>query len=183
MKCPICQDDYARLAKIWARIQDAKTRGEESPFFKNAPSWFLESLEAPLEVATDYTLEEMEEHLTDDHDMDQDEREQIGEYFSNLVQAQIDLEIQEKVFHRIAVTRTIIATIRKDKRHWPSPKMASKALSAMISETSLAKRTWQTWPLTYGFYGLLDFIESGKTAKILDPTLRRAVQIALLNQE
>ena len=68
MKCPLCADDDATLERVWTRIQDAKTRGDESPYFKNAPSWFLESLE-DLPEATDYSLYELEKHLIEIHMM------------------------------------------------------------------------------------------------------------------
>jgi len=59
---------------------------------------------------------------------------------------------------RIKVVRKAIMTIRENKRNWPEPK--------------------EKWALTYGFYGLLDYIELGDPGMILDQTLRRAVQTA-----
>ena len=57
---------------------------------------------------------------------------------------------------RIKVVRKAITMLRKDKRNWPEPR--------------------EKWALTYGFYGLLDYIEHGEFGMILDRTLRCAVQ-------
>ena len=45
-------------------------------------------------------LEEMDLHLNEAHDMDQDEREQFGGDFSGLIEAQIELEKQERIAHK-----------------------------------------------------------------------------------
>lgn len=174
MKCPLCADDDARLARVWERLQEAKRQGTDtmlSENLKNAPAWFLESLKAPPE-APDFSLDELEHHLIETHLMtDEDEREQFGEHYSHEVQAQIDLELREGRPYRIRMARQAIEIIREDKRHWPTPNMMEKAIKGVS--------TWQTWPLSYGFRGLLEYIETGETHKIMDPTLRRAVKKAI----
>lgn len=44
-------------------------------------------------------LEEMDLHLNEAHDMDQDEREQLAGDFSGLIEAQAELEKQERIAH------------------------------------------------------------------------------------
>lgn len=119
----------------------------------------------------DRNLAEMETHLKEVHELDENDLEQFGNDFSDIVQPQIDLEIQEKILYRISVARMAITRIREDKRYWPTPKSMERALTGIT--------TWQTWPLSYGFYGLLDYMETGELQKIKDPTLRRTVKSVL----
>lgn len=65
---------------------------------------------------------------------------------------------------RTKIAREAITVLRKDTRHWPdSPGF-----------------DLSTYPLSYGFYGLLDYIELGNPKKIMDPTLRRFVQTIIM---
>jgi len=67
------------------------------------------------------------------------------------------------MYKRFEIAREAITALRKDTKHWPdSPGF-----------------DLSTYPLTYGFYGLLDYIELGKPEKILDPTMRKFVQTAI----
>lgn len=65
------------------------------------------------------------------------------------------------MYKRIEISREAITALRKDTRFWPQP------------------GTRDMFPVTYGFYGLLDYIELGDPEKILDPTMRRFVQTAI----
>ncbi len=60
------------------------------------------------------------------------------------------------VEERIKIARKVIMELREDARHWPNPKVK--------------------WPLTYGFCGLLDYIESGDPEKSLAGDLNWGVQ-------
>ena len=72
---------------------------------------------------------------------------------------------------RIKIAREAVMSIRHDKRYWSTPKIA------------LSRKFNNKWPITYGFYGLLDYIELGDPKKIMDSTIRNAVEkiIALRN--
>lgn len=134
----------------------------------------------------DYTLDTMETHLKEVHHLDENDLEQFGNDFSDIVQAQIDLECREKC-KRLIVVRKAIKVIRENPRHWPTPEIASKVLADNLSQKgellgASLHRPWQTWPLTYGFYGLLDFIDTGKTQKIMAPVLRQTVGSILASE-
>ena len=57
---------------------------------------------------------------------------------------------------RIHIATDAIGAIRRDERNWPKPKYK--------------------YPLTYGCYGLLDYIKTGKPEKIIDSIIRNAVE-------
>jgi len=65
---------------------------------------------------------------------------------------------------RIKIAKDAIMVIRRDKRYWPTPKLA------------LSRHFKNKWPITYGCYGLLDYIEFGDPKKIMDPTIRNAIE-------
>jgi len=64
---------------------------------------------------------------------------------------------------RIDIARKAIMLLRKDKRIW--------------DHNSKSK-----WPLTFGFYGLLDYIEFGKPENIMEGQIRNAVEYIIALQ-